>query len=181
MTKSIMNKFLKSTLFLGLLTVPFLSANAQTTVKAVPIFENGETQIVPEFKDADKWIRTDLWVETPFDTDGDGKKDRMHVDVTRPYQTETEGLKLPVIYESSPYYSGVAPDVEGGFWDVNHELGQAGKARVHAEVLELVNVRLYQTHSLQHGYLVVLSWSTPRRRVLVYRKVPPLWEVKMNL
>ncbi len=134
MTKNIMNKHLRSSLFLGILTIPFLSANAQTKVKTTPVFENGQAQIVPEFTDAAKWIRTDLWVETNFDTDGDGKKDRMYVDVTRPYQTETEGLKLPVIYESSPYYSGVAPDVEGGFWDVNHELGEAGKARVHAEV-----------------------------------------------
>jgi hypothetical protein len=32
-----------------------------------------------------------LWVETGFDSDGDGKNDRMHVDVTRPKQTDTEG------------------------------------------------------------------------------------------
>lgn len=163
MTKSIMFKFLKSTLFLGLLTIPFLSANAQTTMKAVPVFENGQAQIVPEFNDADKWIRTDLWVETTFDTDGDGKKDRMHVDVTRPYQTETEGLKLPVIYESSPYYSGVAPDVEGGFWDVNHELGEAGKARVHAEVTRtgkrpIISNSLIATW-VPRGFIVVHSSS----------------------
>ena len=53
-----------------------------------------------------------LWVETTFDTDGDGKLDRMHVDVTRPKQTETEGLKLPVVYESSPYYAGTAAFAE---------------------------------------------------------------------
>ena len=35
---------------------------------------------------------------------GDGSRDRMFVDVTRQRQTETEGLKVPVIYESSPYY-----------------------------------------------------------------------------
>ncbi|MDA9242412.1 Xaa-Pro dipeptidyl-peptidase, partial [Flavobacteriaceae bacterium] len=70
--------------------------------KAVPFFKNGEAQVVELFKDESKWIRHDLWVETSFDSDGDGKKDRMHVGVTRPFQTE-EGLKLPVIYESSPY------------------------------------------------------------------------------
>ena len=129
MTKNIMKKLIQS-IFLLLLLTAFQSVEAQSVGKAVPVFENGQAQIVPEFKDADKWIRTDLWVETSFDTDGDGKKDRMYVDVTRPSQTETDGLKLPVIYESSPYYSGVAPDVEGGFWDVNHELGEAGKARV---------------------------------------------------
>lgn len=91
--------------------------------KATPIFKDGKAQIVEAFNTPDKWIRHDLFVETSFDTDGDGKLDRMHVSVTRPYQTDTEGLKLPVIYESSPYYAGVAPDVEGVFWNVKHELG----------------------------------------------------------
>ena len=157
-----MNKIIKSSLLLLILTA-FLSTNAQTVRKVVPVFENGQAQIVPEFTDADKWIRTDLWVETSFDTDGDGKKDRMYVDVTRPYQTETEGLKLPVIYESSPYYSGVAPDVEGGFWDVNHELGQAGKARVHAEVVRTGQrpiISNSQTATwVPRGFIVVHSCS----------------------
>ena len=65
---------------------------------AVPVFKDGEAQIVERFADPDMWIRHDLWVETSFDSDGDGRMDRMHVDVTRPRQTETEALKLPVIY-----------------------------------------------------------------------------------
>lgn len=80
-------------------------------------------KLLKVFKDSSKWIRTDLWVETTFDTDGDGKLDRMHVDVTRPLQTETEGLKLPIVYESSPYYAGTASDTPGLFWDVKHEIG----------------------------------------------------------
>ena len=66
--------------------------------KAVPVFKDGEAQIVEAFNDPEKWIRTDLWVETTFDSDGDGKLDRMHVDVTRPEQTENEDLKLPIVY-----------------------------------------------------------------------------------
>jgi hypothetical protein len=57
-----------------------------------PEFRNGQAQIVAEFEDPDGWIRHDLWVETSFDSDGDGRRDRMHVDVTRPGQTDTEGL-----------------------------------------------------------------------------------------
>ncbi|KIA90789.1 Xaa-Pro dipeptidyl-peptidase [Kaistella jeonii] len=157
-----MKKLIQSS-FLLFLVSAFHSVDAQTIVKAVPVFENGQAQIVPEFKDADKWIRTDLWVETSFDTDGDGKKDRMYVDVTRPYQTETEGLKLPVIYESSPYYSGVAPDVDGGYWDVNHELGVAGKDRVHAEVVRTGTrpiISNSQTATwVPRGFIVVHSCS----------------------
>ncbi|MEM9660465.1 MAG: Xaa-Pro dipeptidyl-peptidase, partial [Planctomycetota bacterium] len=64
--------------------------------RTVPVFKDGEAQIVDGFKDSDYWIRHDLWVETDFDSDEDGKPDRMHVSVTRPRQTETEGLQLPV-------------------------------------------------------------------------------------
>src|SRR5688572_20999106 len=75
---------------------------AQGDSAARPRFENGQAQIVPEFADSTQWIRQRLWVETEFDTDGDRRRDRVHVDVTRPRQTDTDGLRLPVIYESSP-------------------------------------------------------------------------------
>lgn len=88
----------------------------------VPVIVNGEAQKIQAFEDPEKWIKHDLWVETEFDSDGDGKKDRMHVDVTRPLQTETEGLKLPVIYESSPYFAGTAGSNKEYNWDVKQEL-----------------------------------------------------------
>lgn len=87
------------------LLIIFVSTTITAQTKAVPVFKDGEAQIVEGFNDPSKWIRHDLWVETTFDTDGDGKLDRMHVSVTRPPQTETDGLKLPVVYESSPYYA----------------------------------------------------------------------------
>ena len=65
-------------------------------------------QVVPAFQDTTNWIREDLWVETSVDSDRDGKKDRVHVDVTRPGQTALEGLKVPVLYSSSPYFAGTA-------------------------------------------------------------------------
>ena len=107
---------------LVLVTLITLSISAQE--KAKPVFKNGEAQIIEAFSDESKWLRHDLWVETEFDTDGDGKLDRMHVSVTRPEQTETEGLKLPVVYVSSPYFAGVAQGGSELFWDVKHELGE---------------------------------------------------------
>jgi len=106
----------------------FMSVNGTTTLAAQrepagPVFVDGQAQIVPAFRDSTQWIRDELWVETEFDTDGDGKPDRMHVAVVRPGQTETDGLKVPIIYESSPYFSGTgAPGIEYR-WDVRHELG----------------------------------------------------------
>ena len=91
--------------------------------QARPVFEDGQAQIVPAFEDAATWIRHDLWVETEFDSDGDGKLDRVHVDVTRPSQTNAEGLRVPVIYESSPYYSGTGSLGAQYFWNVQQEVG----------------------------------------------------------
>lgn len=131
--------------------------------KAEPWFKDGEAQIVPAFENQNDWIRTDLWVETTFDTDGDGKPDRMHVDVTRPKQTETEGLKLPVVYESSPYFAGVAPETEGAFHDVYHELGAPGKGIVHPSVIRRGERPIISNTQIKtwvpRGYIVIHSSS----------------------
>ena len=131
---------------------------------AVPIFKDGEAQIVPAFNDPDKWIQHDLWVETEFDTDGDGKPDRMHVDVTRPYQTDSTGLKLPVIYISSPYYGGTASFFKRNyFWDVDHELGKTPPERTHPSPIKMKSNRpvISKTHTkwVAYGYIVVHSSS----------------------
>ena len=91
--------------------------------KAAHSIVDGQAQVVEAFKDRKEWIKHWLWVETEFDSDGDGRKDRMHVDVTRPKQTDTEGLKVPVIYETSPYFAGTGPDDKSYFWDPHQELG----------------------------------------------------------
>ncbi|MEH6764092.1 MAG: Xaa-Pro dipeptidyl-peptidase [Aequorivita antarctica] len=131
--------------------------------KAQPWFKDGEAQIVPAFENQQDWIRTDLWVETTFDTDGDGNPDRMHVDVTRPKQTETHGLKLPVVYESSPYFAGVAPEVEGAFHDVHHEIGAAEKEILHPSVTRTGQRPIISNTQIKtwvpRGYIVVHSSS----------------------
>jgi X-Pro dipeptidyl-peptidase len=93
---------------------------AQTAAR--PVIENGQTQVVAAFADSTQWLRHDLWVETGFDSDGDGRPDRVHVAVTRPLQTRTEGLRVHVVYETSPYYAGGILALES-FWDIRHEVG----------------------------------------------------------
>jgi X-Pro dipeptidyl-peptidase len=146
-----------------LFAVFFFTISSTAQEKAEPWFKDGEAQIVPAFVNASDWIRTDLWVETTFDTDGDGKPDRMHVAVTRPKQTETESLKLPVVYESSPYFAGVAPETEGAFYNVYHELGEKSKEIVHPSVTrrgERPIISNTQIHTwVPRGYIVVHSSS----------------------
>jgi X-Pro dipeptidyl-peptidase len=98
------------------------------SVGAAPVFVDGQAQIVPAFADSTQWIREELWVEAEFDSDGDGKRDRMHVDVTRQRQTNTESLKVPVVYESSPYFAGTSGP-RRFLWNVNQEVGAEPPAR----------------------------------------------------
>jgi X-Pro dipeptidyl-peptidase len=101
------------------------AAQAPTAPAAAPtgpVVVDGQAVVVDAFADSTQWIRERLWVETEFDTDGDGRPDRVHVSVVRPRQTATEGIRVPVVYETSPYYAGTA-SVREILWNVEHELG----------------------------------------------------------
>lgn len=127
----------------------------------VPVIINGEAQKIPEFEKAADWIKHDLWVETEFDSDGDGKLDRMHVDVTRPKQTDSEGIKLPVIYESSPYFAGTAGNNKEFFWNVQQELNTQQTGHIHPPQIERRGKRpvisTSQIKWVPYGFIVVHS------------------------
>lgn len=141
--------------------------------RATPIFENGEAQIVPEFSSEDDWIKEELWVETSFDSDGDGLLDRMHVFVTRPAQTSSEGLKLPIIYMTSPYFGlkissllrlAIKPFSKKIFWNVKHEIGENVKSRKHP------NFKTRTKRPMMSSYMDY-TW-VPRGYIMVYSSSP---------
>lgn len=130
---------------------------------AQPVFRDGQAQVVPAFADSSEWIRQQLWVETEFDSDGDGVPDRVHVDVTRQRQTATEGLRVPVIYETSPYFAGTSAGREF-LWDVRQEVGAAPPPRTSQPAIEWRPERTRISNSqvarwLPRGFAVVHSES----------------------
>lgn len=151
----------------GILVLLFSGSMAfsqEKNEKALPVFKDGEAQVVAAFEDADDWIRHDLFVETTFDTDGDGRPDRMHVAVTRPKQTDTEGLKLPVVYVSSPYFAGVSSGSPEYFWNPRHELNEEPPERLHPPEIKRFGARPIISNShintwVPRGYIVVHSSS----------------------
>ena len=150
-------------LVFGLLAGQFASIEfAEGDDHAKPVFKDGESQIVEAFnKD---WIRHDLWVETEFDSDGDGKLDRMHVDVTRQKQTDSEGLKVPVVYESSPYYAGTGTNESKFFWSARQEIGAQPPKHVTPPAIEQQSLRPTISQSqtgdwVSRGFAVVHSCS----------------------
>jgi X-Pro dipeptidyl-peptidase len=117
-----------SSAFVSALALVTLAAPSDADAQTRPVFQDGQAQVVEAFTDSTRWIREELYVETEFDSDGDGRPDRVRVAVVRPAQTDTEGLKVPVVYESSPYYSGIS-GVGDFFWDPRQAVGGVPNAR----------------------------------------------------
>ncbi len=139
-------------------------AHAQAPATFAPTFRDGQAQVVPAFADPSRWIRHDLWVETEFDSDGDGRVDRVHVAVTRPEQTESAGVRVPVVYETSPYFAGVGSTESRYFWNVRHELGQTPPPRTRMPDIPQQSLRPVISNSLvgawvPRGFAVVHSES----------------------
>jgi predicted acyl esterase len=130
----------------------------------LPVFVEGQAQIVPEFNVSSQWIRQQVWVETEFDSDGDGELDRMHTDVTRQLQTEIEGLKVPVIYMTSPYYAGTSGPASF-LWNVHHELGETPPPRTSQPA---INYQAGRTSVSNSG---VTTW-VPRGFAVVHSDSP---------
>ena len=137
---------------------------AQTNI-ATPVFVDGEAQEVDAFKGAANRVVHDLWVETEFDSDGNGTMDRMHVSVARPIQTDTQGLKVPVIYNTSPYFAGIAaPNQKGTFWDPKHEIGETPPEHKNPKPIAQQSKRpaistRHTNYWLSRGFAVVHSCS----------------------
>jgi len=67
-----------------------------------PLLFNGKT--LPVF-DPHKLVREVVYVESPQDSDNDGRRDLLKAEILRPQETNN-GLKVPVLYTASPYNQG---------------------------------------------------------------------------
>lgn len=68
-----------------------------------PYFFNGKSQAV---FDMHQVIKEVVYVESDLDTDEDGKRDLLKIEIIRP-QESNEGLKVPVLFTASPYDQGI--------------------------------------------------------------------------
>ncbi|MFG2103666.1 Xaa-Pro dipeptidyl-peptidase [Micromonospora echinaurantiaca] len=94
----------------GALLLSAAPAAARPTATTPPgiVVVDGMTQPVFSLADA---IEERVYVQTTVDTDHDGRLDRVAIDISRPRETATQGLKVPVIFEHSPYRKDVWGDV----------------------------------------------------------------------
>ena len=140
---------------------------------AVPTFSHGLAQAVFSTNPAD-WHSGEAWVQAPFDSDGDHKQDRIHVDFTAPGEVVSDGLKVPVIFEDSPYYAGTADEYSN--WGVDHELGFPPAFRPLAPFWTRVQHEPDDQHPLRESVGVARVRSRARRvaRHGPLRRVPDL-------
>ncbi|MET9912424.1 Xaa-Pro dipeptidyl-peptidase [Streptomyces sp. NPDC006476] len=82
-----------------------------------------ESQPVYSYANA---IREAVWVDTGLDADGDGKTDRVAVDIVRPREPAQHHRRVPVIMDASPYYSccGRGNESQKKTYDANGDVVQ---------------------------------------------------------
>ncbi|MED0963675.1 Xaa-Pro dipeptidyl-peptidase [Bacillus paramycoides] len=127
-----------------------IKLNGQVSEALIPNtkieLENGMTKPIYSLDDS---IIENLFVETEIDSDRDGKKDRVSIKVMRP-KTDPN-VKIPVIYEMSPYRAGLK-DVP--VYNVDEEL-YAYEGKPYAAV----NLGSYGNYYVPRGYAVILGES----------------------
>lgn len=132
--------------------VPFL-LGASTIEENIPsvVVEDGMTQ--PVFS-KDEAIVERVFIETEVDSDGNGENDLIRADLMRPKETE-DGLKVPVIYEISPYRAGLNA-IE--FHDVDVELNPVTYA-TDGKPFAADLPGYYDDYFVPRGYAVILAES----------------------
>jgi X-Pro dipeptidyl-peptidase len=129
-------------LSVALAAAPWVSpAGAQTPAPEIEV-RNGVTQPVFSYRDA---IRETVYVQSSIDGDDDGDLDLLATDIIRPRETN-DGLRVPVIYEQSPYYQ---------------TLGRGNESEVKGEedgdFVPEVFPLFYDNYFVPRGYAVVLQ------------------------
>ncbi|MEH7501996.1 Xaa-Pro dipeptidyl-peptidase [Neobacillus drentensis] len=141
--------------------IPLNGLIPETASDATKIeLENGMTKPIYSTEDA---IIENLFVETEIDSDRDGKRDKVSIKVYRP-KTEP-GIKVPVIYEMSPYRSGILDvpvfNVDVDLIPVKHPgngNGRGGKPFALAEG-QAANLGSLGNYYVPRGYGVILAES----------------------
>jgi X-Pro dipeptidyl-peptidase len=130
--------------------------------------QDGVTQPVFPFENA---IEETVFVESEVDSDGDGVRDRIRIQISRPGETESQGIKVPVVFEHSPYRGDTGglpnhpvdvdemPQESGGDDDRVSAAGRAARsARARARAIPDLPGEL-DNYYVPRGYAVVLGES----------------------
>ncbi|WP_019816428.1 Xaa-Pro dipeptidyl-peptidase [Saccharomonospora saliphila] len=132
----------------AVVALPLATATATADDAPGPVFRDGQAQ--PVFDPGDV-VRDEVWVTADVDSDRDGADDRVHVEIVRPAATE-DGMRVPVVYQASPYFSGGNPitnhDVDVELYVPTRPAGPDSPITWH-----------YEDYFLSRGFAVVYAES----------------------
>src|SRR5699024_3028300 len=111
------------------------------------VVKDGMTQAAFSYEEV---IKEEVYVETTVDSDEDGQKDTVYVEIIRPKETGEEGVQVPVIYNMSAYNGGL-PYPE--YHNVDEEL-YGGKPAADTNLPDH-----YAPYFVPRGYAVVIANS----------------------
>lgn len=126
------------------------------------LIKDNKTQPIFDYKEC---IFEKVYVETPVDTDGDGKLDLIAVYIRRPKET-LEGLKVPAIYVANPYMMTCNEE-----WYEPHKVDE--------------DIRIYEEENISVGDITYTSEgkikvSTSPRETKGYAKTAPAEEIPLD-
>ncbi|GKQ42031.1 Xaa-Pro dipeptidyl-peptidase [Streptomyces sp. A012304] len=135
-----MPKRTRSTIWRPLATTAVTALTAALLTPAAAHATPRESKPVHSYENA---IREAVWVDTGLDGDGDGRTDRVAVDIVRPRELAESGRKVPVIMDASPYYSCCGR-------------GNEGQRKTYDAAGDVVQMPLfYDNYFVPRGYAVV--------------------------
>jgi X-Pro dipeptidyl-peptidase len=124
--------------------------------QAAPAGASRGTEPVHDYGQA---IREQVWVQTPVDSDADGRNDRVAVRIIRPRASD-DGLKVPVIFQASPYYAGLNDVPNHDDIDRDGAAARRGTAPGADRAAETVTFAGYlDNYFVPRGYAVVFADS----------------------
>ncbi|MEU4622754.1 Xaa-Pro dipeptidyl-peptidase [Actinoplanes sp. NPDC023801] len=133
------------------LTVLLVLAGPVVTAADPARAATGGTQPVHDYAAA---IREQVWVQSPADSDSDGRPDRVAVRIIRPATSQ----KVPVIFQPSPYYAGLndIPNHD----DIDRDGSLSSSAAVAANRADTITFAGYlDNYFVPRGYAVVFADS----------------------
>jgi X-Pro dipeptidyl-peptidase len=103
-------------------------------------------------------IREKVFVESSVDSDKDGRRDRVEVRIIRPRETGG-GLRVPVIFQPSPYYAGLNDVPNHDDIDRDGADGAAARATTDRAAESIIFSGYLDNYFVPRGYAVVFADS----------------------
>lgn len=136
----------------------FAAGLAVGTTLAIPAPALAAPALTEPVYDYVQAIRERVFVSSSVDSDADGRRDRVEVRIIRPRETE-QGLRVPVIFQPSPYYAGLNDVANHDDIDRDDPTGSAAGMPAARSAESIIFAGYLDNYFVPRGYAVVFADS----------------------